>query len=75
MQNYDELLVSLRKVIRPIDLHSKQLINTSGLSDTDKAIRVKMIDENRRYFDTIFDEKNHLESISENLFSIIEFAS
>ena len=29
------------------------VINTSGLSDNDKAIRIKMIDENRRYFDTI----------------------
>ena len=43
------------------------VINTSGLSDNDKEIRVKMIDENRKYFDTIFDEKNHLESISEGL--------
>ena len=32
MQKYDELLVSLRKVIRAIDLHSKQLNKTSGLT-------------------------------------------
>ena len=32
MKKYDELLVSLRKVIRAIDLHSKQLNKTSGLT-------------------------------------------
>ncbi|MEM6982889.1 MAG: MarR family transcriptional regulator [Pseudomonadota bacterium] len=32
MQKYDELLVSLRKVIRAIDLHSKQLNKTAGLT-------------------------------------------
>ncbi|CAM4416249.1 MarR family winged helix-turn-helix transcriptional regulator [Pseudoalteromonas ostreae] len=32
MKKYDELLVSLRKVIRAIDLHSKQLNKISGLT-------------------------------------------
>tara|TARA_Y100000588_G_scaffold395117_1_gene520054 strand:+ start:21623 stop:22147 length:525 start_codon:yes stop_codon:yes gene_type:complete len=32
MQKYDELLIALRKVIRAIDLHSKQLNKTSGLT-------------------------------------------
>ncbi|WP_394193299.1 MarR family winged helix-turn-helix transcriptional regulator [Pseudoalteromonas atlantica] len=32
MQKYDELLVALRRVIRAIDLHSKQLNKTSGLT-------------------------------------------
>lgn len=32
MQKYEELLVSIRKVIRAIDLHSKQLNKSSGLT-------------------------------------------
>lgn len=32
MEKYEELLVSIRKVIRAIDLHSKQLNKTSGLT-------------------------------------------
>lgn len=32
MQKYEELLISLRKVIRAIDLHSKQLNKKSGLT-------------------------------------------
>ena len=32
MQKYEELLVSLRKVIRAIDLHSKHLNKSSGLT-------------------------------------------
>ncbi len=32
MEKYDELLIALRKVIRAIDLHSKQLNKTSGLT-------------------------------------------
>ena len=43
------------------------VINASGLSESDKMIRVKMIEENRKYFDNIFDEKNHLKSIENGL--------
>lgn len=32
MEKYEELLVSIRKVIRAIDLHSKQLTKSSGLT-------------------------------------------
>ncbi|XQW87018.1 MarR family winged helix-turn-helix transcriptional regulator [Thalassotalea piscium] len=32
MEKYEELLVSIRKVIRAIDLHSKQLKKSSGLT-------------------------------------------
>ncbi|MET1255547.1 MarR family winged helix-turn-helix transcriptional regulator [Aliikangiella maris] len=32
MEKYDELLVSLRKIIRSIDLHSKKLNKNSGLT-------------------------------------------
>ncbi|WP_371378154.1 MarR family winged helix-turn-helix transcriptional regulator [Thalassotalea aquiviva] len=32
MEKYEELLISIRKVIRAIDLHSKQLNKTSGLT-------------------------------------------
>ena len=43
------------------------VINASGLSESDKMIRIKMIEENRKYFDNIFDEKNHLKSIENGL--------
>ena len=43
------------------------VINSSILSDSDKTIRIKMIEENRKYFDNIFDEKNHLKSIEDGL--------
>ena len=43
------------------------VINASGLSESNKMIRVKMIEENRKYFDNIFDEKNHLKSIENGL--------
>ena len=43
------------------------VINASGLSESDKMIRVKMIEESRKYFDNIFDEKNHLKSIENGL--------
>ncbi len=32
MEKYEELLISIRKVIRAIDLHSKQLTKSSGLT-------------------------------------------
>ena len=32
MERYEELLISIRKVIRAIDLHSKQLNKSSGLT-------------------------------------------
>ena len=41
------------------------VINSSILSDSDKTIRINMIEENRKYFDNIFDEKNHLKSIED----------
>ena len=66
MDGYDFIDQYKTSVIKMLE-KEVSVINTSGLSDNDKAIRVKMIDENRRYFDTIFDEKNHLESISEGL--------
>ena len=66
MDGYDFIDQYKTSVIKMLE-KEVSVINTSVLSDNDKAIRVKMIDENRRYFDTIFDEKNHLESISEGL--------
>lgn len=42
MQKYDELLVSLRKVIRAIDLHSKQLNKTSGLTGPQLLIMIEV---------------------------------
>lgn len=32
MDNYEEVLIALRRVIRATDLHSKQLVKTSGLT-------------------------------------------
>ena len=66
MDGYDFIDQYKTSVIKMLE-KEVSVINTSGLSDDDKEIRVKMIDENRKYFDTIFDEKNHLESISEGL--------
>lgn len=45
MQKYEELLISLRKVIRAIDLHSKQLNKTSGLTGPQLLI-LQEIDKN-----------------------------
>ena len=42
-------------------------INTSSISDNDKTIRVKMIDENRKYFENIFNEQNHKKSIEKGV--------
>ena len=42
MERYEELLVSLRKVIRAIDLHSKQLNKKSGLTGPQLLIMQEM---------------------------------
>ena len=44
MQKYEELLVSLRKVIRAIDLYSKKLSKESGLTSP-QLIVLKEIDK------------------------------
>jgi DNA-binding MarR family transcriptional regulator len=48
MQKYEELLVSLRKVIRAIDLYSKKLSKESGLTSP-QLIVLKEIDKNDGY--------------------------
>ena len=40
-------------------------ITNSNLSKNDKMIRTKMIDENRKYFENIFNEENHQKSVEE----------
>lgn len=42
MEKYDELLVSIRKVIRAIDLHSKQLTKSSGLTGPQLLIMIEI---------------------------------
>ena len=39
--------------------------NSSLLNENDKKIRVKMIEENRKYFENVFNKENHLNSIKE----------
>jgi DNA-binding MarR family transcriptional regulator len=48
MQKYEELLVSLRKVIRAIDLYSKKLSKESGLTSP-QLIVLKEIDKHEGY--------------------------
>jgi DNA-binding MarR family transcriptional regulator len=48
MQKYEELLVSLRKVIRAIDLYSKKLSKESGLTSP-QLIVLKEIDKHDGY--------------------------
>lgn len=43
------------------------IINSSSISDNDKAIRTKMIKENQKYFQNIFDEKNHRQSLENGM--------
>ena len=42
MEEHQELLISLRKVIRAIDLHSKQLSKTSGLTSPQLLIMLEI---------------------------------
>jgi len=42
MEKYQELLIALRKVIRAIDLHSKQLSKTSGLTGPQLLIMLEI---------------------------------
>lgn len=42
MEKYEELLVSIRKVIRAIDLHSKQLNKSSGLTGPQLLIMLEI---------------------------------
>ncbi|WP_076419497.1 MULTISPECIES: MarR family transcriptional regulator [Colwelliaceae] len=42
MKKYDELLISIRKVIRAIDLHSKQLTKSSGLTGPQLLIMLEI---------------------------------
>lgn len=42
MEKHQELLISLRKVIRAIDLHSKQLSKTSGLTSPQLLIMLEI---------------------------------
>jgi len=42
MEKYEELLISIRKVIRAIDLHSKQLTKSSGLTGPQLLIMLEI---------------------------------
>ena len=42
MKSHQELLISLRKVIRAIDLHSKHLNKTSGLTSPQLLIMLEI---------------------------------
>ena len=42
-------------------------ITDSDLSQNDKKIRTRMIDENKKYFENIFDEQNHQKSIEKGV--------
>jgi len=66
MQGYDFVDQYKSSVVKMLK-NEIAVINASGLSESDKMIRVKMIEENRKYFDNIFDEKNHLKSIENGL--------
>ena len=44
MDNYQEVLVALRRVIRATDLHSKQLVKTAGLTAS-QLLLMQYIDE------------------------------
>ena len=39
--------------------------NLESLNEREKKIRTRMIEENKKYFENIFNEKNHLKSIQE----------
>ena len=43
MNDYDEILVSLRKITRAIDLHSRRVLKTSGLT-TSQLLVLQSID-------------------------------
>lgn len=47
-----------------------EIKNSTSLSANDKEIRIKMIEENKKYFENIFNEENHLESIKEGYTSL-----
>ena len=66
MEGYDFVDQYKSSVVKMLK-NEVAVINASGLSESDKMIRVKMIEENRKYFDNIFDEKNHLKSIENGL--------
>ena len=66
MQGYDFVDQYKSSVVEMLK-NEIAVINASGLSQSDKTIRVKMIEENRKYFDNIFDEKNHSKSIENGL--------
>ena len=42
MKKHQELLISLRKIIRAIDLHSKHLSKTSGLTSPQLLIMLEI---------------------------------
>ena len=38
-------------------------IKAANLTEEDKALRIRMIDENRKYFERVLDEKTHNKAI------------
>jgi tryptophan 2,3-dioxygenase len=44
---------------------ASEINNSTSLNDSDKQLRIKMIDENKKYYNNIFNEENHLQSIKD----------
>ena len=42
-----------------------EINNSTSLNDSDKQLRIKMIDENKKYYNNIFNQENHLKSIKD----------
>ena len=66
MRDYNFIEQYKASVIGMLKKETKS-ITDSDLNENDKLIRTRMIDENRKYFENIFNEKNHQKSIAEGM--------
>ena len=66
MEGFDFIEQYKSAVAKMLD-REMSIINSSSISDNDKAIRTKMIKENQKYFENIFDEKNHRQSLENGM--------
>ena len=65
MKDFNFIEKYKKAVWEMIDNEIAEINNSDVLNENDKSIRVKMIDENKKYFENVFNEQNHAKSIAE----------
>ena len=70
MKDFDFTQEYKQAVSDMMENEASEINDSKNLNENDKKIRIKMIEENKKYYDNIFNEDNHLKSIEDGTTSL-----